>query len=212
MVCSLSNRAVIEHAKTYVEHANSWRTTNDHLSRRVILQTIGFSQNQWADFAGPGHWLDLDQLTVGYAWQGKLTNLTPDEQYLQMSMWCLISSTLLISCELDRLDEFTLRLLTNDEVLDINQDPLGKAARRALTRGPLDVWVKDLADGSKAVGFFNRAREPLEAVVDLKGLGLTGKYHVRDLWKRVDLPDAEGQITVNPAPHGVQLYTFTQTK
>lgn len=212
MVCSLSNRAVIEHAQTYVEHANSWRTTNDHLSRWVILQTIGFSQNQWADFAGPGHWLDLDQLTVGYAWQGKLTNLTPDEQYLQMSMWCLVSSTLLISCELDRLDEFTLRLLTTDEVLDINQDPLGKAARRTLTRGSLDVWVKDLEDGSKAIGFFNRAREPLEAVVELKDLGLTGKYHVRDLWKRADLSDVEGQITVNPAPHGVKLYKFKRTK
>ena len=135
-----------------------------------------------------------------------------DEQYVEMSMWCLMSSPLMISCELEKIDEFTLRLLTNDEVLDINQDPLGKAARRTLTRGLLDVWVKDLEDGSKAVGFFNRAREPLEATVDLKDLGLAGKYHVRDLWKRADLPNVEGQITINPAPHGVQLYKFTRTK
>jgi alpha-galactosidase len=205
MICSLSNRAVIEHARTYVEHANSWRTTNDHLSRWVILQTIGFSQNQWADFVGPGHWIDLDQLTVGIAWLGKPTNLTPDEQYLQFSMWCLMSSTFLISCELDKLDEFTLRLLTNGEVLDINQDPLGKPARRTLTRGPLDVWVRDLEDGSKVIGFFNRTREPLNATVDLGKLGITGPQKVRDLWRREDLEDCSGSFSVSPRPHGVVL-------
>lgn len=212
MICSLSNRAVIEHARTYVEHANSWRTTNDHLSRWLILQTIGFSQNQWADFVGPGHWLDLDQLTVGVAWLGKPTNLTPDEQYLQMSMWCLVSSTLLISCELEKLDEFTLRLLTNDEVLDINQDPLGKPARRIWRQGQLEAWGKDLEDGAKAIGFFNRAREPLAVTIDLKDLGLTGKYQVRDLWRRADVGTVEQRITIDPRPHGVQLYRMVQGK
>ena len=123
-----------------------------------------------------------------------------------------MSSPLLISCELEKLDEFTLRLLTNDEVLDINQDPLGKPARRKWRQGQLEAWVKDLEDGTKAVGFFNRAREPLAATVDLAALGLTGKYQVRDLWKRTDLPNVEGQITINPAPHGVQLYKFKQTE
>lgn len=212
MVCSLSNRAVIEHGKTYVEHANTWRTSNDHLSRWVILQTIGFSQGQWADYVGPGHYVDMDQLTVGTAWLGKPTNLTPDEQYLQMSMWCLTPSTLLISCELEKLDEFTLRLLTNDEVLDINQDPLGKPARRLWRQGQLEAWGKELEDGSTAIGFFNRAREPLGATIELKDLGLSGEYQVRDLWKRADLPNVDKQISINPAPHGVQLYKFSQRK
>ena len=70
MHCSLSNRAVIEHAQTYIKYANSWRTTNDLLGHWEFLETIGFAQNRWADFGGPGHWLDMDQLTVGFAWGG----------------------------------------------------------------------------------------------------------------------------------------------
>jgi alpha-galactosidase len=211
MVCALSNRAVIELGPTFVAQANSWRITNDFLPHWTYLANIAFCGDRWSQYAGPGHWPDMDMLVCGVAW-GRKVELTPDEQYLEMSMWCLMSSPLLISCELDKLDEFTLRLLTNDEVLDINQDPLGKPARRTLTRGPLEVWVRELEDGSKAIGFVNRGREPLEETVDLKALGLNGKYQVRDLWKRADVGTVEGKITVSPAPHGVQLYRFTPTK
>lgn len=211
MICSLSNRALYELGPTFVEHGNSWRIANDFLGRWTFAANIAFCGDRWAKYAGPGHWLDMDMLVCGVAW-GKQTGLTADEQYVEMSMWCLMSSPIMISCELEKIDEFTLRLLTNDEVLDIDQDPLGKPARRTLTRGLLDIWVKDLEDGSKVVGFFNRSREPLEAAVDLKDLGLMGKCQVRDLWKRADLPDVEGQITINPRPHGVQLYKFIRTK
>jgi alpha-galactosidase len=209
MVCKLSNRAVIEHAQTYVKHANSWRTTNDLLSSWLFLQTIAFGQDRWAEYGGPGHWLDLDSLLVGHAWT-RPPNLTPDEQYLNMSMWALMSAPLWLSCELEKLDEFSLRMLTNDEVLEIDQDPLGKPARRKWRQGHLEAWVKELHDGSKAVGFFNRAREPLEATIDLATLGMMGNYQVRDLWKRADVGSVEGQITINPAPHGVQLYRMTR--
>jgi len=211
MLCGLSNRAVFEHGQTYVKYANSWRTTNDLLSHWVFLATIAFAQDQWAQFGGPGHWLDLDSLLMGFAW-GKPANVTPDEQYLQMSMWALTSAPLWISCAFENIDEFTLRLLTNDEVLDIDQDPLGKPARRKLMRGQFEVWVKDLQDGSKAVGFFNRGREPMNETIDLKEIGLNGKQSVRDLWKRADLGAVEGKITITPAPHGVQLYRITQTQ
>lgn len=209
MICSLSNRAVYDLGPTFVAHANSWRGANDFLGRWTFLANIAFSGDRWAKYTGPGHWPDMDMLVCGVAW-GKPTGLTPDEQYVEMSMWCLMSSPILISCELERLDEFTLRLLTNDEVLDISQDPLGKAARRTLTRDLLDVWVKDLEDGSKAIGFFNRSREPLQATIDLKALGLSGKYSVRDLWKRADVGSVDQEITVSPPPHGVQLYKLTR--
>jgi len=209
MHCGLSNRGVFAHAPTYVQYANSWRTTNDLLGHWEHLQTIGFAQNRWAEFGGPGHWLDMDSLLAGFAW-GKPTNLTPDEQYLQMSMWALMSAPLWTSCDFEKMDEFTLRLLTNDEVLDIDQDPLGKPARRTWTRGQLEVWVKDLEDGSKAMGFFNRSREPLAATIELKDLGLDEKYSVRDLWKRADLGRVDHNITVCPPQHGVQLYKMTR--
>ena len=209
MLCGLSNRGVFEHAKTYVKHANAWRTTNDLLGHWEHLQTIAFAQDRWAAFGGPGHWLDMDSLICGFAW-GKPTGVTPDEQYLQMSMWALMSAPLWTSCDFDKLDEFTLRLLTNDEVLDVDQDALGKPARRTWTRGQLEAWVKDLEDGSKAIGFFNRSREALQATIDIKALGLGGKYLVRDLWKRADLGSVEQTISVCPPPHGVQLYKLTR--
>lgn len=211
MISSLSNRAIFEHAEVYKNHSNSWRTTNDCLGRWIFVNTIAFGQDRWAEHVGPGYWMDLDMLTTGYAW-GKPVSLTPDEQYLQMSMWCLMSSPLLISSDLEKTSEFTLRLLTNDEVIEINQDPLGKAARRKLVDGPFEVWVKELEDGSKAVGFFNRSREPMEKTVNLSALGLAGKYNVRDLWKREDVGVAGEKITVSPNPHGVVLYKFVSAK
>lgn len=211
MVSSLSNRAIIDHAEVYKKHAQAWRTTNDCLGRWIFLNTICFGQDRWVEHVGPGNWPDLDLLVVGYCWKRPVT-LTPDEQYLQMTMECLMGSPLLISSDLEKIDEFSLRLLTNDEVIEINQDPLGKAARRKLSRDGLEVYVKDLEDGSKAVGFFNRNREPMKETVALKDLGLEGKYKVRDLWKREDLPDVQGTISVSPNPHGVQFYRFVQTR
>lgn len=223
ILCGLSNTGVLTLGDTYVKYANSWRTTGDLTSHWGLLYTYAFSQDQWARFGGPGHWLDLDSLLVGYAWpqeiratdgsiklRGKPQGVNPDEQYLMMSMWALMSAPLWVSCELETLDEFGLRLLTNDEVLDINQDPRGKPARRKWKQGQLEAWVKDLDDGSRAVGFFNRSRDALEAKMDLKELGLSGKYQVRDLWKRADIGMVDHNITINPRPHGVQFYKMVQ--
>jgi alpha-galactosidase len=210
MICSVSNRAVFEHLPTYMKYTNLWRTTNDFLGHWEHLQTIGFAQDRWAEFGGPGHWLDMDQLVLGYAWGGQSCNLTPDEQYLETSMWCLMSAPILISFEFEKIDQFTLRLLSNDEVLDIDQDPLGKPARRVLARGPLDVWLKDLEDGSKAIGFFNRSREAMKETINLNEIGLSSKYLFRDLWKRADLGVVSGSITVEPSPHGVKFYKITK--
>lgn len=98
-------------------------------------------------------------LVVGYVgWGPQLhrTNLTPDEQYSHMSLWCLLSAPLLIGCNLDQLDTFTLNLLSNDEVLALDQDALGNQAVRVWTYGPVDIFLKELEDGSRAIGFFNR--------------------------------------------------------
>lgn len=211
MHCGLSNRGVFENGGTYVKHANSWRTTNDLLGHWEHLQTIAFANDRWAQFGGPGHWLDLDSLISGFAWD-KPCGITHDERYLQMSMWSLMSASLWMSCDLEKADEFMLRLLTNDDVLDINQDPLGKPARKKLVDGPFEVWVKDLEDGSKAVGFFNRGREPIEKTVDMKALGMGGKYLVRDLWKRADIGVVDQTVTVSPNPHGVVFYKFSSTE
>ena len=138
---------------------NCWRTTGDISDTWSSMSGIGFGQAGHEKFAGPGHWNDPDMLVVGYVgWSANVrpTRLTPSEQYTHISLWCLLCSPLLIGCDMTKLDDFTLNLLTNDEVLDVSQDPLGRQAARIAQNGPLEIWAKDLEDGSKAVGLFNR--------------------------------------------------------
>ncbi len=152
-------------------------------------------------------------LVVGYVGWGPdlhATRLTADEQYTHISMWCLLSAPLLIGCDMDRLDPFTLNLLTNDEVLALDQDPLGKQAKHVASLGAMDVFLKELDDGSKAAGFFNRGDKEQKFVFNkLVRIGIEGKQHVRDLWRQKDLPDATGTIDVTVRPHGVVLLKFS---
>ena len=140
IVLSLSNSAPFNHAADWANLANAWRTTGDigDLWGRAPdyhhgIAEIGFGQDSWATYGGPGHWNDPDMLVVGWVSVGSAlhhTRLTPDEQYTHISLWCLLSAPLLIGCEMDQLDSFTLNLLTNDEVLAVDQDALGKSAVR----------------------------------------------------------------------------------
>jgi alpha-galactosidase len=168
---------------------------------------IGFSQNGHEKFAGPGHWNDPDMLVVGMVGWGNLhpTGLTPNEQYTHISLWCLLASPLLIGCDMAQLDDFTLGLLTNDEVLEVNQDPLGKQAALLVRKGNLEVWAKDMQDGTKAVGLFNRGRIASPVTVKWSDLGITGRQIVRNLWRQKDLGTFEDQFTALVARHGVVL-------
>ena len=217
IVFSLSHSASLEHAADWARLANCWRTTGDIWDRwetnsgewQYGVSEIGFAQDRWAPYAGPGHWNDPDMLVLGHVGWGPAlhrSNLTPDEQYAHISLWCMLSAPLLIGCDLERLDPFTLGLLSNDEVLALDQDALGQQAVRVATVGAVDVFSKELEDGSRALGFFNRGR-PEESVTfnKLGRIGLPGKQHVRDLWRQKDLDDAEGSLTLSVPGHGVVL-------
>jgi hypothetical protein len=187
---------------------NLWRTTGDITDSWESLRDIGFSQVENAPYAGPGHWNDPDMLVVGWVgWGPSLhpTRLTPDEQYAHISLWCLLSAPLLIGCDLERLDDFTLNLLTNDEVLALDQDPLGKQAVPKVKAGNIQVWVKELADGGKAVGIFNLGEDSQKYVLDLKSIGLEGKASVRDLWRQKDLGQFAGSFEAAVPSHGIIL-------
>jgi alpha-galactosidase len=225
IVFSLSNTAPFEHAADWARLANCWRTTGDifdgwaenpEANWNFGVSEIAFSQERWAPYAAPGHWNDPDMLVVGYVgWGPSLhaSRLTPDEQYTHISMWCLLSAPLLIGCDLERLDPFTLGLLSNDEVLALDQDALGKQAVRVATIGPVDVFMKDLEDGSHALGFFNRSRQAEDVnFMKLSYIGLGGTRHVRDLWRQTDLPDAKGTLKMNVPGHGVMLLKLTAAK
>ena len=221
IVYSLSNAAPIANAEDWTRLANCWRTTGDIWDTwdtvkedwHFGVSEIAFAQDRWAPYSGQGHWNDPDMLVVGYVGWGPdlhATRLTADEQYTHISMWCLLSAPLLIGCDMDRLDPFTLNLLTNDEVLALDQDALGKQAKHVASLGAMDVFLKELDDGSKAAGFFNRGDKEQKFVFNkLVRIGIEGKQHVRDLWRQKDLPDATGTIDVTVRPHGVVLLKFS---
>jgi alpha-galactosidase len=187
---------------------NCWRTTGDITDTWSSMSGIGFGQAGHERYAGPGHWNDPDMLVVGYVgWSSRVrpTRLTPNEQYTHISLWCLLCAPLLIGCDMTRLDEFTLNLLTNDEVLDVNQDALGRQAARIVKNGAAEIWAKDLEDGSKAVGLFNRGEDETTIVLKWSNLGLSGKLKVRDLWRQKDLGKFSGQFQTGVPRHGVVL-------
>jgi alpha-galactosidase len=133
------------------------------------------------------------------------TKLTADEQYTHISLWCLLSAPLLIGCDLEKLDDFTLGLLSNDEVLAVDQDSLGKQAVCIVSKGDLRVYAKNLADGSKAVGLFNLGNHPVSMGVDWTVLGSSGAQTVRDLWRQKNLGEFPTRFETTVASHGVVL-------
>jgi alpha-galactosidase len=190
--------------------AESWRTTTDITDNwGRVANDIGFAQGPWAPYSRPGHFNDADMLVVGevFGWGKKPhpTRLTPDEQYTHISLWCLLSSPLLIGCDLEQVDPFTLGLLTNDEVLDIDQDSLGKAATQVAGTGDEKVYAKPLDDGSWAVGLFNTGKTPADIAVKWSDLKLSGRQRVRDLWRQADVGTFDDQYHATVAPHGVML-------
>lgn len=222
VVLEISNEAPLEQAAELTAIATMCRTTGDIVDvwdRKQLdaqKQTWAFGVRDiwnhhklWAEFNRPGHWNMPCPLRVGMlgGWDLKPlrpTRLTPDEQYTHFTLWCMWSAPLIIGCPPERLDEFTLRLLTNDEVIDINQDPLGRQARQVEVGGH-EILVKDLEDGSKAVGLFNVGSEPAEVRVAWTDLGLKGPQRVRDLWRQQDQGvQAEGFGAMVPS-HGVVL-------
>lgn len=192
----------------------SWRTTNDITDTWESVKNIALSQDRSAAWSKPGNWNDPDMLVLGIVGWGNphQTKLKPDEQYLHFSLWSLFSAPLLIGCDLEKLDDFTFNLLTNNEVIAIDQDPLGKQATCVYQIGELRIYVKELADGGKAVGFCNFDREKADiSFHEFDKLGITGTQTVRDLWRQKDiktLDTRQESLSLHVPAHGVLLYKF----
>jgi alpha-galactosidase len=184
-----------------------WRTTGDITDTWDSMIHIANAQDGLEAFVQPGNWNDPDMLIVGMVGWGHLhpTRLTPNEQYTHMSLWCLFCSPLLIGCDMTQLDAFTLNLLTNDEVLDISQDPLGKAATRISKDEATEVWAKRMEDGSYAVGLVNTGFTENHVAVNFKDLGLSGKVRVRDVWRQQDEGVFENTFGVSALGHATKL-------
>ena len=122
-----------------------------------------------------------------------------------MSLLCLLSAPLLLGFDVGHADDFVVSLLTNDEVLEVNQDPLGRAAGRVSQDGECEVWAKEMEAGSRAVGLFNRGLFPAKVIAKWSDLGLNGAQKARDLWKQQDLGDFKDQYHSTVPRHGVMV-------
>jgi alpha-galactosidase len=185
-----------------------WRTTGDIRDSWESMSSQGFGQNGLEKWAHPGAWNDPDMLVIGMVGWGvepHQTRLTPNEQLTHITLWSMLSSPLLLGCDLSKLDQFQIDLLSNDEVLDVNQDALGKQAARRSQDGPLEVWSRPLADGTIAVGLFNRGIAAAKVTAKWTDLGLSGSQPVRDLWKRQNVGRYLGEYTADVPSHGAVL-------
>lgn len=204
---------------------NSWRTTGDIRDSWRSLSSNGFRLGGHEQYVGPGHFDDPDMLIVGMlGWGPRLhpTGLSPNEQYTHISLWCLLCSPMLLGCDLSQLDDFTLNLLCNDEVLAVDQDPLGRQASRVAqdSEAMTEVWAKPMEDGSKAVGLFNRSDEAKTVTVkwsDLNNtqwsdLKISGRQVARDLWRQQDVATVDDQYEATVPRHGVVLVKLTPAK
>jgi len=180
---------------------NLWRTTGDISDNWKALQTIGFRQLAIASYTKAGHWNDPDMLEIGNG------GMTVDEYRTHMSLWALLAAPLLAGNDLRSMSEETKSVLTNSEVIAIDQDLDAKPVERISGgEGTAVVVVRHLHDGSVAVGLFNRADQPQEISVQLEGLGLAGKKLVaRDLWRHTDIPLSGNSYQALVASHGVAL-------
>jgi alpha-galactosidase len=157
-----------------------------------------------ADYGGPGGWNDLDMLIVGLKGKGLIHGggMSFLEYQTHMSIWCMACSPLMIGCDVRKMEKDTADLLTNREVLVINQDPLGKPAHRVKQFGSCEVWKKPLADGTLAVALINRGSSGSDILLKAGDIGLldTPKL-VRNLWAEQDIADFKADINLRVQPH-----------
>lgn len=186
----------------------SWRTAGDLGFELNRIFEVALKNAEHRDWQKPGAWNDPDYIQIGFIGNARgmgepmACPLTPSEQYAFMSLWCLMASPLFYSGDMGRLDEFTINVLGNPELIEVDQDPLGQCARVVPLGAETFAMVKDMADGSKAIGLFNRSEFPAKVTATWAQLGLAGSQRVRDLWREKELGAMTGEYGADVPRHG----------
>lgn len=178
---------------------NLWRTTGDIRDAWDSMSRIGFSQNDLAPWAKPGHWNDPDMLEIG---NGAMSEM---EYKTHMSQWAILAAPLLAGNDLRNMSPEILSILTNRDVIAVNQDKLGKQGQQVWKSGDQEIWSRPLSGGAMAVAFFNRAADSAKISVKLTDLKLTGKWKARDLWSHQNVTWPESEYSVTVRSHGVVM-------
>jgi alpha-galactosidase len=196
----------------------SWRTSGDLGNSLNRLFEVALNNAEHADWQKPGAWNDPDYIQIGWIGSApgshvaKKFPLTPTEQYSFMSLWCLMSSPLFYSGDLTKLDDFTLNVLCNPEVIAIDQDPLGQCARVQFSGADQFLMIKDLANGDHALGLCNYSDTAADMTATWSACGLSNGEHVRDAWREMDLGIYTNSFTARVPAHGVILVRLSNGK
>ena len=201
----------LQKAEHVQRHANLWRFRP--------ISGIGWADvdhnfdllARWGDYAGPGHWPDADMIPLGRIAKRcpdggpeHSTHLTKDEQITLMTLWVIAPSPLMLGMNLPDNDAWTLSLLSNDEVLAVNQDTLGRPGRRVWKSGNREIWTKPLRDGQQAIALFNRGPQAGTVVLFWPDAKLVD-WTLRDLWQRKDLGCFTDRFTAEVPAHRARL-------
>jgi alpha-galactosidase len=178
---------------------NLWRTTDDISDNYDRMLSIAHKQSGLEAYAAPGHWNDPDMLEIGNG------HMRPDEEITHMSMWCMRAAPLLAGNDLAKMTPETLAILTNPEVIAVDQDPKGVEAHWAWQEGPHEIWVKPLADGSIAALLINSGEDAERVTARFSDLGVSGTKKVRDLWQHKELGEFTGSFSAEVHRHGVVM-------
>ena len=191
---------------------NLWRTTGDIQDCWDCKRDwggMGFVhildlQNGLESYAGPGHWNDPDMLEVGNG------GMTTTEYRSHFSLWCILAAPLIAGNDIRSMTPEIAEILTNKEVIAVDQDSMGLQGRRVKREGDLDVWARQLADGSRAVALLNRGATETKMSVSWSDLGYPDYLPaaVRDLWARKDLGKSTGSYSAMVVSHGVVMVTI----
>lgn len=213
MVLSLScGEAPLGMATHLKENTNMWRISADFWDDWESLEHNFDLLNAWSAHAAPGTWPDADMLPIGKIslddrphGPERMTKYTQPEQYTLITLWTIARSPLMIGADLLSMDDFTLSLLTNPEVISITKNSTDN--RQIVQRNGSCVWIAtEPGTGDKFVALFNLKDKESDVVFDLELDYLRGKYKIRDLWNRKDLGQTEGILKATLPPHGAGLY------
>lgn len=219
MVFSTSPGATpLKRASHIINHANMWRICDDFWDNWKMLAPQFKRCADWAPYISEGHWPDADMLPLGHialrAERGndRMTGFSKPEQYTLMNLWCMFRSPLMFGGDLPTNDEFTLSLLTNDEVLAVTQNSINNKQLKA--ENGLIVWTADVPNSEdKYVAFFNiNDSGNSDLSVTLDELGITGSYKAKDLWTKENKETVTDKFTIQLEPHASALMRFSKSK
>jgi hypothetical protein len=205
----------VVHAQHVQAHAQMWRMSGDFWDDWRDLLGMFDLCAAWSPYVGPGSWPDADMLPLGHlairseehGVRERWTRFSRDEQIAMLTLWCIFRSPLMLGCELPSLDEWTLTLLTNDEVLGVSQH--GHGARQVVRDGHLIVWVAEADPGVSFVAAFNTGPVAASFALSTSALGLASTVALRDLWVKVDQGFVTGTLEVEIPSHGARLLRAT---